>query len=76
VGSTGVDPYAQKIAQTAQLVEMNLSTIGSDVRSTRLGYKNQQKIKAFELMAHLADNLGIILIMTMILLEYIAIKRP
>ena len=35
------------------------STIGSDVRSTRLGYKNQQKVKAFELMAHLADNLAI-----------------
>jgi hypothetical protein len=59
VGSAGVDPMALKIAQTAQLVEMNLSTIGSDVRTTRLGYKNQQKIKAFELMAHLAENLAI-----------------
>jgi hypothetical protein len=53
------DPIFKKLSRAHNEVEMNLSTIGCDERRTRLGYKNKQKSEAFELMAHVADNLGI-----------------
>lgn len=50
----------RKLQELAMQAEMDLSNIGKDGRaSTRVGYKTNQKFKAFRLMADLASSLHI-----------------
>jgi len=52
---------AGSLRRVSEMVEMNLSNMGEDKgdRRTRVGYKDQQKKKAFELMGHVAANLDL-----------------
>jgi len=54
-GGRGTDT----LRRTADYVEMNLSQFGKDERRTRIGYKDQQKKKAFDKMKHLSSSLNL-----------------
>ena len=59
-GRPGKDPHATKLSQISRNAEMDLSNIGNDGRaSTRTGYKTQQKLEAFNIMADFAIKYGI-----------------
>ena len=59
-GRPGKDAHATKLSQISRIAEMDLSNIGNEGRaSTRTGYKTQQKLEAFNIMADLAIKLGI-----------------
>ena len=60
LGVAGSKGKAAKLRQTAEQVELGLSNLGrKDERRTREGYKDAQKKKAFDLIAHGAMNLNL-----------------
>lgn len=52
-------PDAANLRRAAEFVEMNLSQMGKDERRTRIGYKDQMKKKACNMIDHVAANLDL-----------------
>ena len=50
---------AAELRRAADFVEMNLSQMGKDERRTRIGYKDQMKRKACNMIDHVAGNLDL-----------------
>ena len=59
-GAPGAAAKAAKLRQVSEQVELGLSNLGrKDERRTREGYKDAQKKRAFDIIAHAANNLNL-----------------
>lgn len=61
VAATGLKgaTAAARLRQTAEQVELGLSNLGRDDGGTRVGYKDQQKKRAFQIIDDAAQNLSL-----------------